>query len=160
MPWEYPYEWDKPAQRHLYLDFFDRLRADARLRDHVVFDEFSPDIASWLRGIGTVLSPSVDEFESFHLAPAEGMASGAAAVFWDREGVDELFGGDLIASTLAEARDRILELRSAETRERVSRSARERVAQWDVDELSAAWSEALTPVAAAPAPAHRASRVG
>jgi glycosyltransferase involved in cell wall biosynthesis len=102
----------------------------------------------------------VDEFESFHLAPAEGMASGAAAVFWDREGVDELFGGDLIASTLAEARDRILELRSAETRERVSRSARERVAQWDVDELSAAWSEALTPVAAAPAPAHRASRVG
>lgn len=160
MPWEYSYEWDKPAQRHLYLDLFDRLRQDARLREHVVFDEFSPDIASWLRGIGTVLSPSVDEFESFHLAPAEGMASGAAAVFWDREGVDELFGDDLIASTLAEARDRILELRSAETRERVSRSARARVARWDIDVLSAAWSDALTPVAAGAAPAHRASRVG
>ena len=144
MPWEYAYEWNKPAQRHLYLDFFDRLRTDARLRDHVVFDDFSPDIASWLRGIGTVLSPSVDEFESFHLAPAEGMASGAAAIFWDREGVDELFGNDLIASTIEEARDRVLALRSPETRQAVARTARERVAQWDIEALRAAWSESLS----------------
>ena len=144
MPWEYAYEWNKPAQRHLYLDFFDRLRTDARLRDHVVFDDFSPDIASWLRGIGTVLSPSVDEFESFHLAPAEGMASGAAAIFWDREGVDELFGRDLIASTIEEARDRVLALRSPETRQAVARTARERVAQWDIEALRAAWSESLS----------------
>src|SRR5699024_4095360 len=144
MPWEYAYEWNKPAQRHLYLDCFDRLRADARLRNHVVFDDFSPDIASWLRGIGTVLSPSVDDFESFHLAPAEGMASGAAAVFWDREGVDELFGDDLIASTIEEARDRVLALRSPETRQAVARTARERVAQWDIEELRAAWSTLLS----------------
>ncbi|HLR44034.1 MAG TPA: glycosyltransferase, partial [Brevibacterium sp.] len=99
---------------------------------------------SWLRGIGTVLSPSVDEFESFHLAPAEGMASGAAAVFWDREGVDELFGDDLIASTIEEARDRVLALRSPETRQAVARTARERVAQWDIEELRAAWSTSLS----------------
>lgn len=160
MPWEYAYEWNKPAQRHLYLDVFDRLRTEAQLRDHVVFDEFSPDIASWLRGIGTVLSPSVDEFESFHLAPAEGMASGAAAVFWDREGVDELFGSDLIASTIEEARDRVLALRSAETREAVARTARQRVAQWDIEELSAAWSQSLSTSGAAAAPAHPASRAG
>lgn len=143
MPWEYGYEWDKPAQRHLYLDFFDQLADDEQLRDHVIFDEFSPDIASWLRGIGTVLSPSVDEFESFHLAPAEGMASGSAAVFWDREGVDELFGADLIAPTLEAARDRILALRSPDVREDVARTSRERVARWDIDVLSAAWSESL-----------------
>lgn len=143
MPWEYGYEWDKPAQRHLYLDFFDRLAGDDRLRDRVVFDEFSPDIASWLRGIGTVLSPSVDEFESFHLAPAEGMASGAATVFWDRVGVDELFGADLIAPTLEEARDRILALRFPDLREEVARTSRERVARWDIDVLSAAWSDSL-----------------
>lgn len=143
MPWEYGYEWDKPAQRHLYLDFFDRLADDERLREHVVFDEFSPDIASWLRGIGTVLSPSVDEFESFHLAPAEGMASGSAAVFWDREGVAELFGADLIAPTLEDARDRILALRSPEAWKEVALTSRQRVARWDITMLSVAWSESL-----------------
>ena len=45
------------------------------LRDAVVFDDFGPDVGSWLRRIGFVLSTSDDE--SFHLAPAEGMASGA-----------------------------------------------------------------------------------
>src|SRR5699024_9624985 len=118
-----------------------RLRTDARLRDHVVFDDFSPDIASWLRGIGTVLSPRVDAFESFHLAPAERMASGAAATFWDRAGVDELSGDDLIASAIEEARDRVRALRSPETRQAVARAARERVAQWDSEPLRAARSE-------------------
>ena len=41
----------------------------------MVFDPAGRDVAAWLRRVGFVLSTSDDE--SFHLAPAEGMASGA-----------------------------------------------------------------------------------
>ena len=40
--------------------------------------QFGPDVGTWLRRIGFILSTSDDE--SFHLAPAEGMASGAVPV--------------------------------------------------------------------------------
>jgi glycosyltransferase involved in cell wall biosynthesis len=89
MPWEYAYEWNKPLQREAYLEIFERIGRSDALRDAVVFEPFGPDMASWMRKIGYILSPSSDE--SFHLAPAEGMASGAIPVFWERPGVNEIF---------------------------------------------------------------------
>lgn len=90
MPWEYSYEWDKPLQREAYLEFFHRIGASPMLAESVVFEPFGSDMGNWLKKIGYLLSPSTDE--SFHLAPAEGMASGAVPVFWDRPGVRGIFG--------------------------------------------------------------------
>jgi len=74
--------------------------------------------------------------------------------------VDELFGSDLIASTVEEARDRVLALRSPETRQAVARTARDRVAQWDIEELRAAWSESLSTTDTAAVHAHGEVRAG
>lgn len=92
MPWEYSYEWNKPLQREAYMEFFERIRSSAELKKAVVFEPFGADMGNWLRKIGYVLSPSSDE--SFHLAPAEGMASAAVPIFWRRPGVSGIFGDD------------------------------------------------------------------
>ncbi|WP_028985128.1 glycosyltransferase [Sporichthya polymorpha] len=73
--WDYWWVWKQPAERAHVDDLMRRIRTDPNLRDAVVFDGFGPDVPAWLRGIGWVLSTSDDE--SFHLSPAEGMASGA-----------------------------------------------------------------------------------
>ncbi|GAB3813172.1 glycosyltransferase family 4 protein [Tessaracoccus terricola] len=91
-PWEYPWTWRDWTERDPYLDFYDRVGSTPGLAERVVFEPFGADIANWMRRIGWVLSPSTDE--SFHLAPAEGMASGAVPLFWPRPGVETIFGPD------------------------------------------------------------------
>lgn len=145
MPWEYPYEWNKPLQQQLYLDLFARLRQDPALREHVVFEPFAADVASWFRRIGVILSPSTSE--SFHLATAEGMASGALPIVWDRPGSREIFSDDHVYPTLEEAADRVLAFRDREDRRRHMPAFREYVAGWDIATLTAKWDEAFTPTA-------------
>ncbi len=143
MPWEYRHEWDtKPVQRRLYEHQFQRLAASAELRRHVVFEDFSPDVASWLRKIGVVLSPS--HLESFHLAPAEGMASGAVPVLWDRPGAREIFGDRFVVTTIDQAREAVLALRDDTVRRAETHAARAHVGQWDTPVLLEAWRRTLT----------------
>ena len=65
------------------------IQNDPLLRGRVVFDAFGPDVATWLRRVGFLLSTSDDE--SFHLAPAEGMASRAVPVVRSWPGADTTF---------------------------------------------------------------------
>ncbi|MBD3896229.1 glycosyltransferase family 1 protein [Halomonas sp. ML-15] len=88
-PWEYPWIWRKDEEREFYEECFRRIREDDDLSGAVVFDPFGNDVALWLRKIGVILS--VSDIESFHMALAEGIASGAYPLLWKREGVDELF---------------------------------------------------------------------
>lgn len=141
MPWEYPHEWNNALQRQLYLEFFGRIRASEALRESVVFEPFSPDIASWLRKIGVVLSCS--SLESFHLAPAEGMASGAVPIFWPREGVVEVFGARNVFSDLNGARDYVLGLRDRTVFEHESAWARRHAQRWDHTTVLPAWRQLL-----------------
>lgn len=106
MPWEYPWIWRKAEEREPYLHFFDRIGSVPHLSEHVVFEPFGADMANWLRGIGWLLSPS--EHESFHLAPAEGMASGALPIFWNRPGVEQIFGTDFRHDTIDDMREFVL----------------------------------------------------
>lgn len=77
--------------------------------DHpgVVLEPFTDDVAGWLAGIGWILSPSADE--SFHMAVAEGMASGCVPVVWPWPGADELYRSWVVADGTA-ALERILDL--------------------------------------------------
>jgi len=89
MPWEYQSVWNKADEREAYLSFFEEFGHTSTLADHVAFEPFGADMASWLRKIGFVLSPSTSE--SFHLTPAEGMASGSIPILWDRDDVADIF---------------------------------------------------------------------
>lgn len=88
-PWEYWWIWNKPEERAHYEAVLRRVQTSPLLEGAVVFDEFGADVAAWLRRIGHVLSTSDDE--SFHLAPAEGMASGAVPALLPWPGADEIY---------------------------------------------------------------------
>lgn len=139
-PWEYPHEWKKPLQKQLYLDFYSEIASNGRLRDRVVFEDFGPDMASWFRKIGVVLSPS--DVESFHLAPAEGMASRAIPIVWDREGAQGIFGRYVDGGS-AKAIDRVLELREPARFAEEGEKAREYATRWGVKHIIADWIDVL-----------------
>ncbi len=141
MPWEYPHVWSDSVQKQLYLEFFERLARSELLAEHVTFDSFSADIASWHRGIGFILSPS--ELESFHLAPAEGMAARTIPVFWEREGVKEVFG-DYSRECSPEARIKvILQGQEKESFVALGAAAREYSQRWDVTTIMPQWEQLL-----------------
>ncbi|WP_235960226.1 glycosyltransferase [Actinomadura macrotermitis] len=89
LPWEYWWIWQKPEERAHYEKVFHRIRRSPLLSGGVVFDDYGRDVAAWLRRIGFVLSTSDDE--SFHLAPAEGMASGAVPALLNWPGADTIY---------------------------------------------------------------------
>lgn len=94
LPWRYPWIWGQPDEQAHYRDIFRRTNADPLLRGAVHYDGFGPDVASWLRKIGFVLSTSDDE--SFHLAPAEGMASRALPLLFPWPGADRIYESDWV----------------------------------------------------------------
>lgn len=137
MPWDYPYEWRDPIQRQLYLEIFNWIGSDEELSEHVVFDRFSADVASWQRDIGFMLSPS--EVESFHMAPAEGMAARSIPIFWERPGVDEIFGEQYASKGFDAMVAKILECRSLAKFNEYGEEARESVKRWDPTVLMPQW---------------------
>ena len=112
LPWEYAWLWKRPAERDYYEQQFQRIHASPLLASSVVFDPLGPDVAAWFRKIGHILSPS--DFESFHLAIAEGAASGALPRIMEREGAAEIFDPVWIDRTPTESAARILQLSQAE----------------------------------------------
>ncbi|WP_427018378.1 glycosyltransferase [Pseudarthrobacter sp. P1] len=138
MPWEYDYEWKKPFQREAYTELFARIGADERLRNAIVFEPFGADMGSWLRKIGFVLSPSSDE--SFHLAPAEGMASGAVPVFWPRPGVEGIFGSRWLVQDTNDGANTVFKLSNdaAGMRHEVD-AARDYAARFDTAAVAPQW---------------------
>jgi glycosyltransferase involved in cell wall biosynthesis len=89
LPWDYWWIWRKPEERLEAERLFHRLHEDDSVAAAVTFDGFGGDVAAWLRRVGWVLSTSDDE--SFHLAPAEGMASGAVPALLPWPGSDTIY---------------------------------------------------------------------
>ncbi|MFE4666680.1 glycosyltransferase family 4 protein [Streptomyces sp. NPDC056716] len=105
-PWEYWWIWNKPEERAHFDDVLRRMQTSPLLTGAVVFDGFGADVAGWLRRVGHVLSTSDDE--SFHLAPAEGMASAAVPALLPWPGADEIYDRRWIhqdPQTMADALD-------------------------------------------------------
>lgn len=80
-----PWTWRDDAYRTRFESLLARVDTSPQAR----WVNASPCVADWFRGIGTILSVSDDE--SFHLAPAEGMASGTVPVVWNWPGADEVY---------------------------------------------------------------------
>jgi glycosyltransferase involved in cell wall biosynthesis len=129
MPWDNQYAWSRPAEREFAGWCLERIEQDPLLRGAVVFDSPGRDMARWYRRIGQVLSMS--DIESFHLAVAEGMASGAVPVIRPWPGSSEIYDkewihvnpSDAAAAVLANADEEVWAERAARARAEIVRTA-------------------------------------
>jgi glycosyltransferase involved in cell wall biosynthesis len=104
-PKEFGWVWNNKIEREYYEEVFSKIK-DAPFKKNVYFDGWG-DIPTWLKNIGYVLS--VSDYESFHMAPIEGMSSGAFPVVLRREGVNTIFPQDYIFDSIEKASKFILE---------------------------------------------------
>jgi glycosyltransferase involved in cell wall biosynthesis len=142
MPWEHWWVWQLPAEREHYSAVLRRVQRSPLLRDAVVFDDAGPDVAAWLRRVGFVLSTSDDE--SFHVAPAEGMASGAVPVIRHWPGAETIYDPRWIRETPAEMAAFIASLASPDDWRAAARLAHEQARGFELDSVCRSWQRLLT----------------
>ncbi|WP_210587759.1 glycosyltransferase [Streptomyces sp. GESEQ-35] len=141
-PWEYWWIWNKPEERTHYDAILRRMQTSPLLEGAVVFDGFGPDVANWLRRIGHVLSTSDDE--SFHLSPAEGMASGAVPALLPWPGADQIYDGRWIHDSPEAMADAIAGLGEQEDWLSAGEVARGQVREaFSLDRVARTWTELL-----------------
>ncbi|MFF3561554.1 glycosyltransferase [Streptomyces sp. NPDC002574] len=146
MPWDYWWIWNKPEERTHYDAILRRVQSGPLLEDAVVFDSFGADVASWLRRIGFVLSTSDDE--SFHLAPAEGMASGAVPALLPWPGADAIYDRRWIHDSPEAMADAIHTLAEDGWEAEAGHARGWLQKSFGLDKVRAAWTELLTGAAA------------
>jgi len=104
-PEELDWLWQKPEEQEYYKEFFNSLD-ELGLQEAVVFEPHGSDVQQWFRHIGFIVSTS--DYEAFHMAVAEGMASGSVPVIRNWEGAKDLFPERLIFNDVKEAVSLIL----------------------------------------------------
>ena len=87
-PEEVPWIIRRQEERAYYDKIFKDISSSCWGRN-VFFEKHNDDVAVFFEKIGYVFSTS--DFESFHLAPIEGMASGAIPLVLERDGVKTIF---------------------------------------------------------------------
>ncbi|MEH7409925.1 glycosyltransferase family 4 protein [Priestia megaterium] len=104
LPQEYTWLWNREEERSYYEELFERIE-QAPWKENVIFDGYGSDIGQWLSKIGFVLSTS--DFESFHLAPSEGMASGAYPLILKWSGSDTIYPNNLLLADTDEIVEKV-----------------------------------------------------
>jgi glycosyltransferase involved in cell wall biosynthesis len=142
MPWDYWWIWRKPEERAEAERLFHRLHDDPVVAGAVTFDGFGGDVAAWLRRVGWVLSTSDDE--SFHLAPAEGMASGAVPALLPWPGADTIYDTHWIHADPAAVADAIHEVTMSGRWDAERRTAHDQVrASFPLEAVCDTWARVL-----------------
>lgn len=142
MPWDYWWIWRKPEERAEAERLFHRLHDDPVVAGAVTFDGFGGDVASWLRRVGWVLSTSDDE--SFHLAPAEGMASGGVPALLPWPGADTIYDTRWIHADPAAAADAIYDVVASGQWDATRAIARDQVrASFSLEAVCDTWASIL-----------------
>ena len=103
-PEEVDWLWKREEEQTYYKKFHESI-VKMGLKDAVVLEPHGHDVPDFFNHVGFVLSPS--EFESFHMAIAEGMASRTIPVIRNWDGASALFPGKYIFSNVTEAADLI-----------------------------------------------------
>ncbi len=99
-------------------------------------------MAAWLRRVGFVLSTSDDE--SFHVAPAEGMASRAVPVLRHWPGAETIYDTRWIHRTPADMARAIAALDEDEWRDAGDRAHEQAEAAFAFDRIRGSWLGLLT----------------
>jgi glycosyltransferase involved in cell wall biosynthesis len=143
MPWEHWWVWQHEKERTHFGAALRRAQRDELLRGAVIFDDAGPDVAAWLRRVGYVLSTSDDE--SFHLAPAEGMASRAVPVLRHWPGADTIYDTRWIRRGPAEMAAAIGSLGDEQAWREAGAIAHAQAAQqWALPDVARAWHRLLS----------------
>jgi glycosyltransferase involved in cell wall biosynthesis len=143
MPWEHWWVWQNPAEREHYASALRRVQRSPLLRGAVVFDDAGPDVAAWLRRVGFMLSTSDDE--SFHVGPAEGMASRAVPVLRHWPGAETIYDMRWIHRTPADMATAIAALGDEAAWRRAGDEAHAQVsAAFNLPRVCEAWRSLLT----------------
>jgi glycosyltransferase involved in cell wall biosynthesis len=142
MPWEHWWVWQNPAEREHYASALRRVQRSPLLRGAVVFDDAGPDVAAWLRRVGFMLSTSDDE--SFHVAPAEGMASRAVPVLRHWPGAETIYDMRWIHENPAEMAAAIAALGEADWRSAGDEAHAQVAAAFNLPRVCEAWRGLLT----------------
>jgi glycosyltransferase involved in cell wall biosynthesis len=143
LPWEYPWMWNDPKERVAFEAILRRIQLEPMLRGAVTFDSFGPDVPAWLRRIGWVLSTS--DGESFHLAPAEGMASRAVPVVRAWPGAETVFDLRWIHQDAPAMAAAIAALAGPDSWAAAGEQARDEVCgRYALDRVAEAWTSILT----------------
>ncbi|MDK8800623.1 glycosyltransferase family 4 protein [Corynebacterium coyleae] len=140
-PWNYGWEWKKSAHQDSYREFYRRIGSNPALRERIVFEPFSPDIANWLQDIGWLLSPSTRE--TFHLSAIEGAASGAVPIAWRREGSDEIIGEQFNFDSTEAAANFIANCRDDADFTDLSEAAQRHAHRYSTTEVRAKWLDLI-----------------
>lgn len=141
MPWDVPWAWARLKEREFYVRLFDRIRKDRRLVRAVRFEGPVANIPGWFAGIGVIAS--VSDFESFHLALAEGLASRSVPIVVEREGVHEIFPGIPVHSDIGAAAQWLAALTPANRTEIVTAGQVLVHARYDLTTVGERWVELL-----------------
>ena len=141
LPWELEWVWKRADERRYFRGVLRRIQTSPILQGAVVFDPFGPNVANWLRKIGTVLSTS--DVESFQVGLLEGMMSAAAGIILPWEGANCIFGDEFVVSGVQRASQRVLEMGQSDVWEERRRTARRSVERYELDNVFGAWTRIL-----------------
>jgi glycosyltransferase involved in cell wall biosynthesis len=143
LPWQMPWVWRDPAERDTFRELFEHIERTESLRGSIIFDDYGADVANWLRRVGWVLSTSDDE--SFHLAPAEGAASGAVPVILPWPGSDQIYDAKWIHADPKAAAEFILNsTKSGSWNQLAAQAQAEISSRYGLDLVNQQWAKLLT----------------
>lgn len=141
-PWQHDWLWQRNLiETDAYQELYQQIAESDSLRQHLVFEPYGANVESWFRGIGWVLSLS--DRETFHVAAAEGMASGAVPVFLQRDGVTEVFSDRWVFDSPEAIARFIYETVSNDVWQQESDSAQSYAARFDRALVRTLWQEAI-----------------
>jgi glycosyltransferase involved in cell wall biosynthesis len=142
IPWGLKWVEDRPEEVEFFDMIQERLETDL-LAGAVTFDPPGTDVDVWLQKIGFVLSTSDDE--SFHLSPAEGMASRAIPLIRPWPGANEVYDESWVVDGAEAMAERILGY-ATDQESWTAAGARARdeiVSSYDLDAISETWMESV-----------------
>ncbi|MGV2622794.1 UNVERIFIED_CONTAM: glycosyltransferase family 4 protein [Halobacillus marinus] len=136
-PMEYPWIRSNEEESNYYQALFTRIE-EAPWKDAVIFDGYGNDIPEWFTKIGFTLSTS--DFESFHLSPSEGMASGAYPIILNWDGSNTIYPKKYLFSSINEAASEINRVNGIEENDHLMEEAKSYVQDhFSVEKVTADW---------------------
>ena len=132
---------DDPAERAYFEAVRPRLD-EASAAGAVLWNPHGSDVAEWFQSVGFTLSTSDDE--SFHMAPAEGMASGTVPVVRHWPGAETVYDDRWLYDETSEAADVIARFMTRiEVREEASTEARAQCERFALPTVGSQWYRTL-----------------
>jgi glycosyltransferase involved in cell wall biosynthesis len=139
-PWDFAWMRQRDEERGFYDAMFRRIRHSSLLGPAVTFEGFG-DMALFFQTTGYILSLS--DSEGHPVAVAEGMASGATPVIFDRPGAHEQYPAEWVHAATEAAAISILNTTRGEGPIATGERARAYAQQWTWDEVRHLWGRIL-----------------